>query len=102
MAFLIGMMRGRRCTPPAPAIRPTRGSGSANTAFSAAMMMSQASAVSNPPPMATPLTAAINGLSRSKRLQMPGETARAVRPALAAGLHLQVVAGGERPAPLPR
>ena len=34
---------------------------------SAATMMSQASAVSNPPPMAMPLTAAISGLSRSKR-----------------------------------
>src|SRR5204862_1986597 len=35
------------------------------------MMMSQASAVSNPPPIATPLTAAISGLSRSKRWLSP-------------------------------
>src|SRR5205807_704562 len=41
------------------------------TAFSAATMMSQASAVSNPPPIATPLTAAIRGLSRSNRWLIP-------------------------------
>ena len=66
-------MRGSRCTPPPPAISPTRGSGSANSAFSAAMMMSQASAVSNPPPIAQPFTAAISGLSRSKRCVMPAK-----------------------------
>ena len=27
MATFCGIMRGRRCTPPAPAMRPTRGSG---------------------------------------------------------------------------
>ncbi len=64
------VIRGRRWTP-LPAMRPTRGSGSAKTAFSAAMMMSQASAVSNPPPIATPLTAAMRGLSRSKRWLSP-------------------------------
>ena len=65
IAFLSGIVRDRRCMPPAPAARPTRGSGSANIAWSEAMMMSQASAISKPPPMATPLTAAITGLSRS-------------------------------------
>src|SRR5580700_3914270 len=35
------------------------------------MTMSQASAVSKPPPIATPLTAAISGLSRSKRCDNP-------------------------------
>ena len=73
IAFLRGIWRGRRCTPPPPAIRPTRGSGSANSAFSAAMMMSQASAVSNPPPIAQPFTAAIIGLSRLKRCVMPAK-----------------------------
>ena len=34
-------------------------------------MMSQASAISNPPPMATPFTAAITGFSMSKRLARP-------------------------------
>ena len=34
-------------------------------------MMSQARAISNPPPIATPLTAAISGLFRSKRAVMP-------------------------------
>ena len=57
--------------PPAPAARPTLGSGRANFAWSEAMMMSHASAISNPPPMATPFTAAITGLSRSKRLARP-------------------------------
>ena len=57
--------------PPAPAARPTRGSGRANLAWSEAMMMSQASAISKPPPMAMPFTAAITGLSRSKRLARP-------------------------------
>ena len=73
IAFLRGIMRGSRCTPPPPAISPTRGSGSANSAFSAAMMMSQASAVSNPPPIAQPFTAAIIGLSRLKRCVMPAK-----------------------------
>ena len=57
--------------PPAPAARPTLGSGRAKVALSEAMTMSQASAISKPPPMATPLTAAITGLSRSKRLARP-------------------------------
>ena len=35
--------------------------------------MSQASAVSKPPPIATPLTAAISGLSRSKRCDSPAK-----------------------------
>ena len=34
-------------------------------------MMSVESAISKPPPMATPLTAAITGLSRSWRLASP-------------------------------
>ena len=71
IAFLSGIMRDSRCMPPAPAARPTRGSGRANVALSDATMMSQASAISKPPPMATPLTAAITGLSRSKRLARP-------------------------------
>ena len=49
------------------------GSGSANTAPSEAMIRSQASAISKPPPMATPFTAAISGLSRSKRLVRPAK-----------------------------
>ena len=63
--------RGSRCNPPASAARPTRGSGNANVAFSEAMMRSQASAISKPPPMATPLTAAMIGLSQSKREVSP-------------------------------
>ena len=51
--------------PPASAASPTRGSGSANTAFSDATMRSQASAISKPPPIATPFTAAITGFTMS-------------------------------------
>ena len=58
MARFMPIWRGSRCTPPASAARPTRGSGSAKVAFSDAMMRSQASAISKPPPIATPLTAA--------------------------------------------
>ena len=36
-------------------------------------MMSQASAISNPPPMATPFTAAISGLVRSNREVRPAK-----------------------------
>ena len=65
--------RGSRCKPPASAARPTRGSGSAKVAFSEAMMRSQASAISKPPPIATPLTAAMIGLSQSKRVVRPAK-----------------------------
>src|SRR5271156_5173875 len=73
IAILSGIWRGRRCTPPAPAISPTRGSGSPKRAWSAAMMMSQASAISNPPPSANPFTAAMIGLVISKRAVMPAK-----------------------------
>ena len=65
------MWRGSRCTPPASAASPTLGSGSASSAFSEATMMSQANAISNPPPIATPFTAAMTGLSRSQREVRP-------------------------------
>ena len=52
------------------------GSGRANTAVSEAMIRSQASAISKPPPMATPFTAAISGLLRSKRRGQAREAAR--------------------------
>ena len=65
--------RGRRCKPPASAARPTRGSGKAKVAFSDAMIRSQASAISKPPPIATPLTAAMIGLSQSNRVVSPAK-----------------------------
>ena len=94
-------MRDSRCMPPAPAASPTLGSGRANVALSEAMMMSQASAISKPPPMATPFTAAITGLSRSKRLASPpkplgGWTGRLPVLLLDLGVVLEVVAGAER------
>ena len=101
IAFLSGMVRDSRCMPPAPAARPTRGSGSANFAWSEAMMRSQASAISKPPPMATPLTAAITGLSRSWRLVRPPKPLGGdMRPPAGLGAQLgvilEVVAGRER------
>src|SRR6202022_626960 len=71
MARFSPICRGRRCKPPASAARPTRGSGRAKVAFSEAMIRSQASATSKPPPIATPLTAAMIGLSQSKRVVRP-------------------------------
>ena len=64
-------------------------------------MMSQASAISKPPPMATPLTAAITGLSRSWRLVSPPKPLGGLdRPLAGLGLQLgvilEVVAGAER------
>ena len=56
-------------------------------------MMSQASAVSNPPPIATPLTAAISGLSRSKRCDSPAKPVLGLGPRRPGGLHLEIVAG---------
>ena len=65
IACLSGIWRVSRWMPPAPAISPTRGSGRPKRALSAAMTMSQARAISKPPPAATPLTAAISGLGQS-------------------------------------
>ncbi len=62
MALAFPMARGRRCVPPAPGSMASLISGSANFALSAAMTMSQASASSQPPPIAKPATAAITGL----------------------------------------
>ena len=70
--MLFNRDRARQAMHAAPAgNQADPGSGSAKIAFSAAIMMSQAKAVSKPPPIATPLTAAINGFSRSKRLRSP-------------------------------
>ena len=102
IAFLSGICRASRCMPPAAAASPTRGSGRANLAFSAAMMISQASATSKPPPIAMPFTAAITGLLRSNRAVMPPKSRqlRMDRP-LARRFHqlgviLEIVAGAER------
>ena len=73
MARFRPIWRGRRCRPPAKAAKPTFGSGKAKTALSEAMIRSQARAISKPPPMATPLTAAIRGLVRSKRDVKPAK-----------------------------
>src|SRR3984957_2130152 len=56
--------RGKRCVPPPPGRRPSFTSGWPNLALSAAILMVHAIAVSQPPPSAKPLTAAITGLPR--------------------------------------
>ena len=56
---------GSRAVIPPPGITPTRAWVSANCAVSAAIMMSHASASSNPPVTANPFTAAITGTSMS-------------------------------------
>ena len=56
---------GSLCIPPANAANPTFGSGKANFALVDAMIKSQARAISNPPPIETPLTAAMIGFFKS-------------------------------------
>src|SRR5260221_6763819 len=75
MACLRGICCGKRCAPPAPAMRPTRGSGRPKRACSAAMIRSLASAISKPPPKATPFTAAMIGLLHSKSVVIPPNSA---------------------------
>ena len=62
---------GRRNTPPESAIMPSRTSGNANSAAADATITSAASASSKPPPIASPLTAAITGLSNAKNSVRP-------------------------------
>src|ERR1700730_13968364 len=96
MARFSPICRGSRCTPPASAARPTRGSGSANVAFSEAMMRSQASAISKPPPMATPLTAAMIGLLEAQPGGRPGNSALVPAAFSPGRLPFQIVAGAKR------
>ena len=63
-AFFIPICLGSLCIPPAKAAKPTLGSGRANFALVEATIRSHAKAISNPPPIETPLTAAIKGLVR--------------------------------------
>lgn len=59
--------RINRCVPPPPGMTPSLTSGTPNLADSPATTMSQASASSQPPPKATPSTAAITGLGKVPR-----------------------------------
>ena len=52
MAFALPTARVSRCVPPLPGMMPSVISGWPNTAVSAARMMSQAMASSQPPPSA--------------------------------------------------
>mmetsp|Transcript_14007 Transcript_14007/g.19159 ORF Transcript_14007/g.19159 Transcript_14007/m.19159 type:complete len:248 (+) Transcript_14007:293-1036(+) len=57
--------RGKRCVPPAPGIMASPVSGRPNLAFFPATTMSAVRAISNPPPKATPSTAAMTGTSNT-------------------------------------
>ena len=71
IAFFIPICLGSLCIPPAKAANPTFGSGSANFALDEAIIRSHARAISIPPPIATPLTAAIIGLFKLNLLVSP-------------------------------
>ena len=64
---------GNLCIPPARAARPTFGSGRAKRALSEAIIKSQAKAISKPPPIETPFTAAMIGLFKSNLLVKPAK-----------------------------
>jgi hypothetical protein len=66
-----GSRDGRRSSPPASGTRPSVTSGSPNSACSAATTRSAARTSSKPPPSASPLTAAMTGLPRSKNSVRP-------------------------------
>ena len=61
-----GTSRPMRCVPPAPGMMPRATSGRPKLAVSEATRMSQAIAVSQPPPRAKPLTAAMIGFHISR------------------------------------
>ena len=61
-ALPLPMMRGNLCVPPSEGIKPDATSGKPKRACGAAILISQASAISKPPPSAWPLIAATTGL----------------------------------------
>ena len=64
--------------PPASAAKPTLGSGKANFALVDATIKSQANAISNPPPIDTPFTAAIKGLVKLNLEVKPAKPEEAI------------------------
>ena len=64
-AFFMPICLGSLCIPPAKAANPTLGSGRANFALVDATIRSHARAISNPPPIDTPFTAAMTGFFKS-------------------------------------
>ncbi len=61
------MRRGKRTVPPKPGIRPSLTSGKPMEAVVSAIRMSHANAISQPPPNAKPLTAAMVGNGKSSK-----------------------------------
>ena len=97
MASFIDIWRARRCSAPPPsAASPTRGSGSANSAWSDAIARSQAATISTPPPRHRPFTAAITGFHRSNRLVMPAKPSGRIVVIARHGERFQVGAHAER------
>ncbi len=80
---------------------PTRGSGNPSIACSAATMRSHASAISSPPPSATPFTAAITGFSRSVRDVMPAKPLRGMRGIPCIAVHLRSLPAEKAFSPAP-
>ena len=66
-AFSSPAIRGNRCVPPAPGIRPSCTSGRPTRALLTAMRNRQASAASSPPPRAVPCNAAMIGFGLASR-----------------------------------
>ena len=95
VATLGGTVRGSLTRPPAPATSPTLTSLSANRAVVSATTRWQASAISQPPPMAKPLTAAMTGLGMLAPAGQPGEPVLRHPHGLTGCGVDQVVAGGE-------
>ena len=92
--------RGRRCVPPQPGMIPIDTSGWPSFAAADAYRMSHASASSQPPPRAKPLTAAIVGLgivSSSVAVSCPRSPQACACSMSIAGHGLDVGAGDERP-----
>ena len=102
IARALPIARVSRCVPPAPGMTPIRISGWPNVASSAATIMSQAIASSQPPPSATPRTAAMSGRpTAASRSHVPNRPP-AVSEAERLGLELaDVGAGRERARPGP-
>lgn len=98
----VGACRTRRWMPPLSAANPTRGSGKPNSASSTVTARSQASTISRPPPSAWPLTAAISGLSRSKRCVRPAKPEAGKSSADPVALALRSDPEQNAPSPAPR
>jgi hypothetical protein len=99
-----GSRDARRSSPPASGTRPSVTSVSANSACSAATTRSAARTSSKPPPRASPLTAAMTGLPRSKNsvrpANPPGPWSASMPSPAAAAFRSQPALKNRSPAPV--